>query len=108
MILTAGEDHLDYSAYPSFPAVFFLHVKLHPNSVIFDTSKIVCYLCIDYKDFYLGTPVSFYQYMKVHKRYIPNKIFKEYKILIDDLGYNYVKIRRSIDVLKEAGGLVHQ
>ena len=106
--LTAGGDRLDYPGDPSSPTVSLLDVKLHLNSVISSANKGARYFTVDIKDFYLGTPMSYYQYMKVHKRHIPAEIFKEYNIELDHLGYAYVEIQRGIYGLKEAGTLAHQ
>ena len=65
--LTCGGDKLDYPGDPSSPAVSMLNAKLHINSTISRAKDGAKYMCIDIKNFYLGTPMSYFQYMRIHK-----------------------------------------
>ena len=60
-------------------------------------------MCIDIKNFYLGTPMNYFQYMRIHKKIIPQELLDEYDIIFDDRDFTYVEIRRGMYGLKEAG-----
>ena len=108
MRLTAGGDQLDYPRDLSSPTVSLLDVKLHPNSVISDANHGARYMCADIRDFYLGASMEYYQYMKVHRRHLPEEILREYDIPFGSLGNTFVEIRRGIYGLKEVGALAHK
>ena len=65
--LTAGGDKLDYPGNPSSSAVSLLNVKIHINSTISSAKHHAIYMCIDIKNLYIGTPVSYFQYMRIHQ-----------------------------------------
>jgi hypothetical protein len=103
--MTAGGDKLDYPGDPSSPAVSLLDAKLHINSTISDAHKGARYLGIDIKNFYLGTPMAFFQYIRVRPSAVPQEVWDDprYDIPIADDGYVYIEIRRGMYGLKEAG-----
>ena len=82
--LTAGGDKLDYPGNPSSPEVSFLNVKIHINSTISRAKNNAKYMCIDIKNFYLGTPMKYFQYMCINKKTIPQEVLDEYNIIFDD------------------------
>jgi hypothetical protein len=100
--LTAGGDRLDYPGDPSSPAVSTLDAKIHINSTISDAHKGARYMTLDIKNFYLGTPMSYYQYIRVHLSLIPLEIIQEYNLHAEQDGYVYFEIRKGIYGLKEA------
>ncbi len=101
---TAGGDKLDYPFDASSPAVSMLDAKLHINSTISDAKRGARYLGLDIKNFYLGTPMEYYQYFRIHKQDIPQEILDEYPdIVFEADGYAYFEIRRGMYGLKEAG-----
>ena len=69
--LTAGGVKLDYPGNPCSPAVSLLNVKIHINSTISRTKKNARYMCIYIKNFYLGTHMKYFQYMRIHLKVIP-------------------------------------
>ena len=69
--LTAGGDKLDYPGDPSSPAVSLLNVKMHINGTISRAKNNAKYMCIEIKNFYLGTPMNYLQYMRIHKKINP-------------------------------------
>ena len=101
--LTAGGNKLDYPGDPSSPAVSLLNVKIHINSTISRAKNNAKYMCIDIKNFYLGTPMKYFQYMRIHKKFIPQEVLDGYDIIFDDRDFTYVEIRRGVYGLKEAG-----
>ena len=60
-------------------------------------------MCIDIKNFYLGTPMKYFQYMRIHKKIIPQEVLDGYEIIFDDRDFAYVEICRGMYGLKEAG-----
>ena len=76
--MTAGGDRLDYPDDPSSPAVSILNTKIHINSTISDAKKGARYMTMDIKKIYLGTPMDFFQYVRVPQRFIPDEIKNEY------------------------------
>ena len=58
--ITASGDKLDYPSDASSPAVSMLNAKLHINSTISDAKNGARYLGLDIKNFYLGTPMSYF------------------------------------------------
>ena len=101
--LTEGGDKLDYPGDPSSPEVSLLNVKIHINSTISRAKNNARYMCINIKNFYLGTPMKYFQYMRIHKKIIPQEVLDKYDIIFDDRDFTYVEISRSMYGLKEAG-----
>ena len=60
-------------------------------------------MCIEIKNFYLGTPMKYFQYMRIHKKFIPQELLDKYGIIFDDQYFTYVEIWRGMYSLKEAG-----
>ena len=61
---------------------------------------MACAMCIDIKNFCLGTPMKYFQYMRIHKTSIPQEVLNEYDIIFDDQYFTYVEIRRGMYGLK--------
>ena len=47
--------------------------------------------------------MKYFQYMRIHKKFIPQEVLDEYDIIFDDRDFTYVEIRRGMYGLKEAG-----
>ena len=103
--LTAGGDKLDYPHDASSPAVSVLDAKIHINSTISDAHRGARYLVLDIKNFYLGTPMTYYQYMRIPRALIPDEIINEYDLntFIEEDNHLYCEIRKGMYGLKEAG-----
>jgi hypothetical protein len=69
-----GGDQLDYPGDASSPAAAMLDAKVHINSTISDAHKGARYLGIDIKNYYLGTPMKYYQYIRVLAKMIPQEV----------------------------------
>jgi hypothetical protein len=102
--MTAGGDKLDYPGDASSPTVSMLDAKLHLNSTILDAKHGASHLGLDIKNYFLGTPMAYYQYMRVQQSVIPQEVWDEprYDIQIAAEGYVYLEIRRGMYGLKEA------
>jgi hypothetical protein len=103
--MTAGGDKLDYPGDASSPTVSMLDAKIHINSVISDAKHGARHLGLDIKNYYLGTPMKYFQYMRVPPSAIPQEVWDDprYDIQVADDGYVYLEIRRGMYGLKEAG-----
>ena len=87
--LTFGGDKLDFPGDPSSPAVSLLTTKTHLNNTISDARKGSRYCTLDLKNFFLGSPMDYRQYARVHASLIPDEIFHEYPDLVVE-GDGYV------------------
>ena len=47
--------------------------------------------------------MKYFQYMRIHKKFIPQEVLDEYDIIFDDRNFTYVEICRGMYGLKEAG-----
>ena len=108
--MTAGGNRLDYPGNTSSPAVSMLDAKLHINSTISDAHKGARYFGIDLKNFYLDTPMTYYQYIRVLPKMIPKEVWDDprYTIHISANRFVYLEIRRGMYGLKEAGVLAFE
>ena len=101
-----GGDQDDYPFAVSTKTADLTTAKLLFNSVL-STPEAKCF-GIDLKDFYLGTPMDRYEYMRVPIWMLPDAIVEQYNLtdLFDD-GFVYVEIRRGMYGLPQAGRLAN-
>ena len=78
--LTAGGNRLEYPGVTATDTVSLTTTKVHLNSVI--STKNAKYMTIDIKDYYYGTPLSTYEYLRVHLKFIPEEIIRQYNLKI--------------------------
>jgi hypothetical protein len=52
----------------------------------------------DIKDYFLCTPMEWYEYIKIHYRMIPEKIRQQYKLadIVDIDGYVYCEVQKGM------------
>jgi hypothetical protein len=108
--MTVGGDRLDAYQDVRSPAVGITDTKLHINSTISDAKNGACYCTGDLKDFFLCSDMKIFQYMRVHRKYVPTEILDEYGLdasYFDSKGYVYLEIRKGMYGLKEASILVY-
>jgi hypothetical protein len=93
--MTAGGDKLDYPGDASSPTVSMLDAKLHINSTISDAKYGSRHLGLDIKNYFLGTPMAYYQYMRVQQSVIPQEVWDDprYDIPIAANSYVYLEPR---------------
>ena len=77
------------------------------NSVI--STPGAKFLTLDIKNFYLGTPMEEYEYMKIKYDTIPAEIIKQYNLqtLVHN-GFVYIEVRKGMYGLKQAGVLANK
>jgi hypothetical protein len=108
--MTVGGNLLDAYQDVRSPAVGLIDTKLHWNSVISDAHRGARYCTADLKDFFLVSDMTIYQYMRIHRKYIPQDIQEQYQLTsahFDSKGYAYVEIRKGMYGLKEAAILAY-
>jgi hypothetical protein len=101
--MTAGGDKVNYPGDASSPTVSMMDSKLHINSTISDAKHGARHLGLDIKDYFLGTPMAYFQYMRVSPLVIPREVWNDprYDIQVNADGYVYLEIRRGMYGLKE-------
>ena len=100
--LTAGGDRLEYPGITSTDTVSLCTAKIHINSVI--SAPNGKYLVADIKDFYYGTPLTRYEYLRMHIKLVPEEIIRQYNLLkIVHNDYVYLEVRKGMPGLKQAG-----
>ena len=105
--LVVGGDGLDYNEDAGAPAASMLETKILLNSAISDAHKGAKFFTLDIKDFFLATPMSQPEYMKIHIKNFPQDIIDQYGLLqkVTADGYVYVKIKKGMYGLKQAAVL---
>jgi hypothetical protein len=77
------------------------------NSTI--STEGVRYMCLDVKNFYLGTPMESFEYMRISIKLITQEIIAEYNLLslVSD-GHVYIVVQKGMYGLPQAGILANQ
>jgi hypothetical protein len=104
--VTVGGDKLDYAGVTSTQCASLTTTKCHLNSTI--STPDAKYMVLDIKDFYYGTPMERYEYMKLPLTLIPQEVIDQYNLLdlVSD-GYVYIEIRKGMPGLKQAGRIAN-
>ena len=73
------------------------------------STKDAKYMCIDIKNFYLGTPLDRYEYMRIPLSIFPEHVAQQYQLREKEKnGFIYMEIRKAIYGLPQAGVLVNK
>jgi hypothetical protein len=106
--LTVGGDKVNFPGDCGMPTIYMVTVKLHLNSVIL--TKGARYCTIDLKDFYLMTPMTRPEYMRMKIKDLPEKFVTMYNLAnkATSDGYIYIKIQKGMYSLLQAGILVQE
>jgi hypothetical protein len=66
-------------------------------------------MCLDVKNFYLGTPMDSFEFMRIPIKLIPQEIIAEYNLLylVSD-GHVYVEVQKDTYGMPQAGILTNQ
>ena len=103
---TVGGDRIFYAADVSTKTADLTTAKILINSVL--STPGAKFLGLDIKDFYLGTPMKDYEYMRIPMHMIPQAIIDQYNLT--PLVHNncvYVEIRKGMYGLPQAGKLAN-
>ena len=105
--LTVGGNLVDYPFDVSTDTSDLTTAKLVINSTI--STPNARHLLIDVKNYYLGTPMERFEYMRLAIHTLPDEIIQQYKLMdIVHNGYIYVEIRRGMYGLPQAGIIANQ
>ena len=104
--ITAGGNLIKTNMELTTRTADMLTSKLMWNSVI--STPGARYAGMDIKNFYLGTPMEEYEYMKMPLKMFPDHIKRQYNLMKHEKGgYVYLEIRRAIYGLPQAGRLAN-
>jgi hypothetical protein len=105
--LTVGGDRLDYSGDVATSAADIKTFKILINSTL--STEDATMMMMDIKNYYLGTPLPRFEYMKMLLSRFPEEIIQKYNLnaLAVD-GWVYIEIRKGMYGLKQAGLLANQ
>jgi len=105
--LTAGGNLIDYPGELTTRTADLTTTKLLWNSVISTPGSR--YMCLDIENFYLGTPMTRFEYMKIPLDVFPQATIDQYNLLQHTHnGFVYLEVRKAIYGLPQAGTLVNQ
>ena len=105
--LTAGGNLIEYPGELTTRTADLTTTKMLWNSVI--STKDARYLCLDIKNFYLGTPMDRFEYMKIPLDIFPQSTIDQYQLLTHAKnGFVYLEIRKAIYGLPQAGILANK
>ena len=100
--VTAGGDRLEYEGNASTDTASLTTVKVLLNSTI--STKDARFLTLDIKDFYYGTDLLVYEYVRMGLKDIPQEIINQYQLTsLASNGWVYMEIRKGMPGLKQAG-----
>jgi hypothetical protein len=105
--LTFGGDRLDYSVDVATSTADITTFKILMNSTL--STKDAAIMMMDIKNYYLGTPLPRFEYMKMLISLFPEEIIQKYNLndpAVD--GWVYIEIRKGMYGLKHAGLLANQ
>jgi hypothetical protein len=104
--LTIGGDRLDYSGDVATSMADITTLKILINSTL---STEAAAMMMDIKNYYLGTPLPRFEYMKMLLSRFTDEIIQKYNLnnLAVD-GWVHIEIRKGMHGLKQAGLLVNQ
>jgi hypothetical protein len=105
--LTIGGDRLDYSGDVATSTADITTSKILINSTLSTTDTAM--VMMDIKNYYIGTPLPRFEYMKMLLSRFPEEIIEKYNLsaLAVD-GRVYIEIRKIMYGLKQAGLLANQ
>jgi hypothetical protein len=105
--LTVGGDRLDYSGDVDTSTADITSFKILINSTL--STEEAAMMMMDIKNYYLGTPLTRFEYMKMLLSRFPEEIVQKYHLnaLAVD-GWVYIEIRECMYALKQAGLLANQ
>ena len=103
--MTAGGNLIDYAGNLTTHTADLTTTKLLWNSVISTPGSR--YMCLDITNFYLGTPMARFEYMKIPIDVFPPATIEQYNLHQHaHNGFIYLEVRKAIYGLPQAGILV--
>ena len=100
--ITVGGDHLDFPGATTTHCASLKITKFLLNSTIYTPGAR--FVTLDIKDFYYGTSMARYKYMKLAPACIPDEIIEQYSLCtLSSDDWVYLEIRKGMPGLKQAG-----
>jgi hypothetical protein len=105
--LFVGGNLIQYPGYVSKRSADLTTSKCLWNSTI--STEGAKYMCLDVKNFYLGTPMDSFEYMRIPIKVIPQEIIVQYNLLplVSD-GHVYIEVQKGMHGLPQSGILANQ
>jgi hypothetical protein len=104
---TYGGSNSDYTGDVSSPTADISTFKIHINSTI--SKRGARYMTLDIRNFYLGTPLTRFEYMRIPISAIPDDVIAHYNLLpLVQNGFIMVEIRKGLYGLPQAGLLAYE
>jgi hypothetical protein len=104
--LKVGDNRLDYSRNVATSTTDNTIFKILINSTL--STKDAEMMMMDIKNYYLGTPLLRYEYMRMLLSRFPEEIVNKYNQAMAVDGWVYIEIRKGMYGLKQAGLLANQ
>jgi hypothetical protein len=105
--LAVGGDILDYSGDVATSTADITTFKILINSTL--STKDAVMMMMDIKNYYIGTPLTRFEYMKMLLSRFPEEIIQKYNLnALAVEGWVYIEIRKGMYGLKQAGLLANQ
>ena len=104
--VTVGGDRLDYPGLTTTQCASLTTTKCLLNSTL--STPNAKFMVLDIKNFYYGTPMDRYEYMKLPLALIPEEIIAQYDLLaLAHDGNVYIEIQKGMPGLKQAGRIAN-
>jgi hypothetical protein len=105
--LTVGGDRLDYSGDVATSMANITTFKILINSTL--STEDTAMMMMDIKNYYLDTPLTRFEYMKMLLSRFPEEIVQKYNLnALAFNGWVYIEIRKGMYGLKQAGLITNQ
>jgi hypothetical protein len=106
--LTVGGDILNYSGDVATSTADITTFKILINSTL-STEDATMMMMMDIKNYYLGTPLPRFEYIKMLLSRFPEEIIQKYNLnAVAVKGWVYIEVRKGMYDLKQAGLLANQ
>jgi hypothetical protein len=102
-----GRDRLDYSGDVATSTADITTLDILINSTL--STKEAVMIMMDIKNYYIGTPLTRFEYTRMSLSHFPEEIVQKYNLnayAVD--GWVYIEIRKGMYGLKQAGILANQ
>jgi hypothetical protein len=104
--LTVGSDRLDYSGDVTTSMADITTFKIRINSTL--STEDAAMMMMDIKNYYLGTPLPRFEYMKMLLSRFPKEIVQKYNLnALSVDSWVYIEIRKGMHGLKQGGLLAN-
>ena len=104
--VTVGGDRLDYTGITATQTASLTTTKCLINSTL--STKNAKFMSVDIKDYYYGTIMTEFEYMRMALRDIPNEIIQQYNLnSLQEDGWVYIQIEKGMPGLKQAGKIAN-